>query len=251
MTGESRQSRNVRSLYPELGAGGFTRVDGTVAFYTRVNALLDPGMTVLDFGAGRGAQLFDQSSRYRNELSKIQGKVKRLIGVDVDPTVRENPFLDEAHVIDTQSPLPFASDTFDLIYADWVLEHVDTPEHFVALAHNVLKPGGWFCARTPNRWGMTGIGANLIPNRFHDLLLSYLQPDREVRDIFPTVYKMNTLGDVRKYFEIAKWENFSYTFNPEPPYLQHFKPLMYLAKLLFHFAPSAMANDLHIIVRRL
>ena len=250
MTGESKQSRNVRSLYPELGAGGFTRVDGTVAFYTRVNALLDPSMTVLDFGAGRGAQLFDQSSRYRNELSKLQGKVKWLIGVDLDPAVTKNPFLDEAHVIDGESSLPFAPDTFDLIYADWVLEHVVSPEKFVAMVHSVLKPGGWLCARTPNRWGMTGISANLIPNRLHDRILSGLQPDREARDIFPTMYRMNTLRTLRKCFGIAQWDDFSYTFNPEPPYVQRFKPLMHLAQIFLRVAPSAMATDLHVFVRR-
>lgn len=48
-----------RQLYPESGAGGFSRVDGTVEFYTRVNALLSPDAVVVDLGAGRGKQSED------------------------------------------------------------------------------------------------------------------------------------------------------------------------------------------------
>ena len=36
--------------YPETSYGGFTGVDGTMAFYLRVNALIEPSSHVLDFG---------------------------------------------------------------------------------------------------------------------------------------------------------------------------------------------------------
>ncbi|OWY62641.1 hypothetical protein B7486_57335, partial [cyanobacterium TDX16] len=44
----------LRRLYPEVGAGGFSRSDGTVEFWSRVQALVTPGAHVLDLGAGRG-----------------------------------------------------------------------------------------------------------------------------------------------------------------------------------------------------
>ena len=39
-------------------------MDGTIEFYTRVNMLLESDMTVLDFGAGRGAALKDGEYSY-------------------------------------------------------------------------------------------------------------------------------------------------------------------------------------------
>lgn len=41
-------------MYPEIGAGGFSSIDGTVEFYGRVSSLVKDDSVVLDFGAGRG-----------------------------------------------------------------------------------------------------------------------------------------------------------------------------------------------------
>jgi hypothetical protein len=46
-------------FFPETRFGGFTYVDGTVNFFTRVNALLEPGSVVLDVGCGRGGYVAD------------------------------------------------------------------------------------------------------------------------------------------------------------------------------------------------
>ena len=48
-----KENTNIEAnWFPEVGAGGFTSLDGTIEFYTRINALLAPDMAVLDFGGG-------------------------------------------------------------------------------------------------------------------------------------------------------------------------------------------------------
>jgi hypothetical protein len=42
-------------FYPESRLDGLTAIDGTVAFYKKVNALINPASVVLDLGCGRGA----------------------------------------------------------------------------------------------------------------------------------------------------------------------------------------------------
>jgi hypothetical protein len=44
-------------FFPEIGAGGFSRIDSTIQFYERINSLVDPDFVLLDFGAGRGRSL--------------------------------------------------------------------------------------------------------------------------------------------------------------------------------------------------
>lgn len=81
-----------RRVYPEVAAGGFTGVDGTVEFYTRVNALLRPDMVVVDYGAGRGRFMEDESAPLRRDLCNLQNKVAKVVGLDLDDVVLSNPF---------------------------------------------------------------------------------------------------------------------------------------------------------------
>lgn len=45
--------------------------------------------------------------------------------------------------------MPFAADTFDLLVANHVLEHVKALDHALAEIHRVLKPGGYAIVQTP------------------------------------------------------------------------------------------------------
>ncbi len=51
-----------QEFYPETKIGGFTDVDGTLIFYSHIAALLKTDFSVLEFGAGRGANVFETQS---------------------------------------------------------------------------------------------------------------------------------------------------------------------------------------------
>jgi SAM-dependent methyltransferase len=241
-------SRNRIAFFPECAAGGFSRRDGSIDFYSRVSSLVNPGSVVLDYGAGRGARFSDDG--YRARLANLKGRVARLVGADVDEIVLKNPYVDEAYVIELDTPLEFADATFDLIYSDWVLEHIATPELFAAEVHRLLKPGGWFCARTPNRWGIKGIGANLLPNHLHAKIMSRLQPGRQEIDVFPTTYLMNTRRRLRRFFPPSQWDDFSYMHSPEPVFLARSKVAFGLSLVYLRLAPDGLASNLHVFMRK-
>lgn len=246
-----KAKKNLMRRFPEIGAGGFTRFDGSIEFFTRVNALVDERSIVLDFGAGRGRQMHDDpSALYRSRLARLKGRVAHIAGADVDEAVLDNPFLDESHLIKPGEALPFPDAHFDLIYADWVLEHVAEAESFADQVRRVLKPGGWFCGRTPNRWGFTGLGATLIPNHFHAKLLKRLQPGRQEEDVFPTAYRMNTLRHIRKYFDSSEWLNYSYLHTPEAGYVQTSRSALRFAETFLRHAPQFMGTNVHVFVRK-
>lgn len=237
-------------FFPESEVGGYTHIDGTVDFYSRVNALLAPDMTVLDLGAGRGAQIADGTSPWRNKLQKLQGKCRHLIGADVDPVVRTNPYLDEAIVIGNDGRVPVDDASIDLIYSDWVLEHVDEPRAFASEIARILKTGGWLCARTPNRWGYIGLGTNLIPNRFHVGMLKFLQPSKKAEDTFPTRYKLNTKRRLHEAFPSNTWDVLVYSHTPEPTYFGNSKFAWALVILVMKFLPAPFAPVLHVFARK-
>lgn len=152
MSKEATRDDVIARLYPEVVAGGYARQDGFVDFYVRVRSLLTPDSVVLDFGAGRGEWTDPDTPPVFRDLRDLQSKAARVVGVDVDSAVLDNTSLDEAYQVDPAGRLPFEDETFDLVLADYVLEHVD-PDDAASVAAElgrVLKPGGWLCARTPN-----------------------------------------------------------------------------------------------------
>ena len=237
-------------LYPEARVGGFSRLDGQVEFYTRINALVDDTSRVLDFGAGRGQWAVDPMPNMSKRLRMLRGRVAEVVGTDVDPAILSNPALDEARVVSLGDPLPFEAERFDLVIADHVLEHVNA-EDAQDVADDIMRvlvPGGWFAARTPNKWGMIGIGARAVPNKWHVRALRRLQPDRKAEDVFPTRYTMNRRKDLRRLF--AGHDVTVYGHTSEPTYFGRSKVAWRLAAGLGRLTPPALAPTLMVFVQK-
>ena len=233
----------------EYRAGGFGRHDGDINFYGRVNALLFPSATVLEYGAGRGSFVGDPSS-YRRDLRMIRGKVAKVVGCDVDPVVLENGSVDEQVVISADGRLPFADGSFDIVVCDWVLEHIERPKGFESEMYRILKPGGWFCGRTPNRWGLTGMVVRMVPDWLEKRALKLVWPERSDEDVFPKFYRLNTWQALKTNFPEARWINASYGHNGEPKYHGNRWILFRLMALWNALAPEFMATDLFYILRK-
>jgi SAM-dependent methyltransferase len=247
LTGDPNQA-----LYPETRAGGFSRVDGTVEFYVRVNALLaamGPEAVVLDYGAGRGAFTGDPVS-FRRDIRILKGKARRVIGIDVDEAVLQNQAIDEAHVVAPGQALPLADQSVDLIVSDSTLEHVVDPEWTASELDRVLRPGGWFCARTPNRSGYIGLGARAVPNRFHVSFLRRLQPVKRPEDTFPVAYRLNTPNDLKRWFPASRYEHTVYAADNEPAYVGRSILAARLSQLAFAVTPPQFRSILYVFLHK-
>ena len=138
-----------RRFYPEP-------VDEHERFDRMVRRYLQPDAVVLDAGAGRGV-MFPYDHRLH---------VARMVGVDVDPAVLENPNVHEATIADL-SHLPYANDEYDVVFSKFVFEHLERPASVLRELHRVLRPGGHLLIHTPNRWHYVTIAAALTPTRIH------------------------------------------------------------------------------------
>lgn len=236
--------------FPEVSAGGFTSLDGTVEFYNRVNALLTKEMTALDFGAGRGAALTDGDCAYKRSLMTLRGKVRRVIAADVDPVVSQNPGADETVVLQPDQVLPFADGAFDLIVSDFVFEHIADPALVASELRRILKPGGWICARTPNRYCLISLVTRLVHNSKHSLILRQVQPERQSIDVFPTVFKLNSKRAIKAWFPPAAFDNFTYRYEAEPSYFFNRRAVFALMLLINWLTPPAMKSGLFVFLRK-
>ncbi len=117
----------------------------------------------------------------------------RICGVDLDPRVVDNPMLDEGQVADAGG-IPWPDATFDLVFADNVLEHL--PDPLDCLPRNRPRPQTRrrvFLFKTPNKTHYMPTIARLTPHRFHPFVNRIR--GRAEADTFPTRYRANTYSD--------------------------------------------------------
>lgn len=146
----------------------------------------------LDYGAGRG----------NVEEMNFKGIVKFVAGIDPEEEIYKNPYLDEAKQLDIISnKIPYEDNTFDMVFSDNVMEHIQNPDLVLSEVFRVLKPGGCFLYKTPNKWHYMPIIARLTPTWFHRFY-NKLRGRDEI-DTFPTVYKLNSTGDLKIHASIS------------------------------------------------
>lgn len=240
----------LERFYPESCFGGFSDIDGTVQFYSRVNALLRSHMTVLDVGCGRGSGLINDPIKFRRELRKLRWKCHKIIGIDVDRAADQNPGIDEFRVINDGVAWPIANGSVDLIVSDYVLEHIENPICYFDEVVRVLRPGGMYCARTSNRIGYVGLLASIIPKSRQLQVLRAVQRDRKELDIFPTYFRVNTVWEIRRLLNAVGLKGIVYGYEAEPSYLQFSMPVYMFGKYLHAITPSVFRTNLFIFARR-
>ena len=228
----------TESFFPESYFGGFTQADGTVAFYSRVNALIEPSFVLVDFGCGRGQHAEDAVSTHRR-LQCFKGRVAKVIGLDVDSAGQSNPTVDEFRKLASDQDWPLEDKSVNLVLCDSVLEHLATPEFFFKQARRVLADSGYLCIRTTNALSYVGIGSRLVPQRLHSAVLSRLQKSRDAQDVFPTLYRCNTIRSIRHQMSAHGFRAAVYGHTSEPLYLTFSKLAYALGVLHQRLMPRA------------
>ena len=202
-------------------------------FRQEVLALLEPGMVVLDLGAGRGAL---------QELN-FSGLGAKIWGADIDPVVMTNPNLDRAFVATGTELTGVPDESVDLVICCSVLEHVAEPEALLQEIRRILKPTGSFLAKTPNKFHYMPLIASLTPIGFHKVYNRWR--GREEVDTFPTLYRLNSRKAVEYYAARSGLRpQRIWTVEGRPEYLR-LTPITYLAGFIYErFVNSANLSSL-------
>ena len=139
---------------------------------------------VLDIGCGFDTKTLARLSGFR-------------VGIDLVSVESFAPAAGVRVLRASGEQLPFSDHAFDIACCRSVLEHVENPVALFNEVHRVLRPGGAFVFVTPNRWDYVSVASSIIPNRLHATLIQSITGRAEEKT-FPTLYRANTLGTIRR-----------------------------------------------------
>jgi len=157
-----------------------------------VAGLVTAGMSWLDVGGGRA--LFPNNVELSRALAQ---RCARLVGVDPDPTLAENPWVHEKVLggIDGYD----GKGAFDLVTLRMVAEHIAEPEACVRGVERALRPGGIAVVFTVSAYSPMPLLTRLAPMPLRHAVKGWLW-GTQPKDTFPTCFRMNTRSALQRLF---------------------------------------------------
>jgi hypothetical protein len=105
-------------------------------------------------------------------------------------------------------------ETFDLLTARMVVEHVNNPRAFVDALARLARPRALVVFLTVHRRSLTALAASWSPMAVHHWLKRRLWRSHE-SDTFPTVYRMNDRKTLRRLMSEAGFDEAMFKVLPD------------------------------------
>jgi SAM-dependent methyltransferase len=171
------------------------------AYEEELGRYVNPSNDWLDLGCGKRIL---PAWRLTTEQALVR-QSKTLVGVDFDlQSLKDNTSIKQK-VRGHTSDLPFSESTVDLVTANMVVEHLDSPLSHFREVHRILRHSGLFLFHTPNAWGHPVLLSRMFPHSVKRSAARLLDGRCE-EDVFPTFYRANTRTQIRDLAERSGFE---------------------------------------------
>jgi SAM-dependent methyltransferase len=181
-----------------------------------VRAHLPPAGRLLDVGCGRGGL-----------VEQLAHPLRQMMGIDPDWLSLHEHRLNLPRAAAFSDDIPFAAGSFDVVFASWLLEHLERPSLTFNEIGRVLKPGGVFVFITPNGKHPLAL-LNRGLGRFARLQGRIVERfyGRASADTFPTYYRANETAVLHTLCQSAGLNLIELHTIPDPTYLA-FTPVLF------------------------
>jgi SAM-dependent methyltransferase len=148
---------------------------------------------------GQGRRALDLGARTGHQTRWLRARGYEVTSVDVDPV------FPDCIQVDANLPLPFADESFDLIWCSEVIEHLHEPKNVMDELKRVTKQGGTLILTTPNSYAwlfrfvaLFGLTPKRLQRKDHLQFFDIddirrLAPDAELYGYFPYALLKKTI----------------------------------------------------------
>lgn len=147
----------------------------------------------LDLGCGR--RLLPKW-RQAHEADLLR-RARRFVGTDLDLDSLKDNTAAQLRIMAEAGQLPFREDSFDLVSANMVVEHLEMPDQQFLEISRVVKESGRIVFITPNAAGFPTLLTRWFPDGMKRWGARVLE-GRAGKDVFPTHYRLNSVDAIAR-----------------------------------------------------
>jgi 2-polyprenyl-3-methyl-5-hydroxy-6-metoxy-1,4-benzoquinol methylase len=175
-------------------------------YFETLSRVLSANARWLDVGCGHNVF----GSWMVKEEQQTVSSAGSVVGIDLDGASIKQHKTIANRVLCTLDNVPFAPDSFNVVSANMVVEHLENPVAALQTVSSVLAPSGIFVFHTTNRRNPLIRIAAHTPQGLKNKL-TWLLEKRAAEDIYPTWYRFNLPDQIIAAAAAANFEIVSLT----------------------------------------
>ena len=180
---------------------------------------------VLDIGCGSKSDI-GRYLKERNTQAIIHG-------ADLDDYALKNQDVDRLFICDA-ADMPFDDGTYDIVFSQFLLEHVESSEKTISSIARVMAKEGLATLIIPNPTSIEGTVTRLTPYSFHVYFKNKVELSNTASDdTFPTLFDFKSVKRLKKQMEAAGFKDVEAVFVPEVYFRFRFRPILVRLALLY------------------
>ena len=168
--------------------------------------------TVLDIGCGRG---LDGSVSLQSEIASAADHpsgIGQMWGCEPDTSIQSGVYFHQVFPNTLEESI-IPQNSVHVAYSSFVIEHIYDPAGFFNKIHECLVEGGIFLGITDYRWSFFSTMSQVMEwTKLKELYLNRLRGKRgeDRYENYPTYYRANTVGAVKRYAPLFRKHHFAY-----------------------------------------
>ena len=190
---------------------------------------------ILDIGCGRKSDIA--------RFFKGSGISATVHGADLDPYSLENKDVEQVFICDA-ADMPFEEGTYNLVFSQFLLEHVQDSLTTVKSIARVTAKDGLVTLLIPNPTSPAAIVTKLTPFWFHIFFKRRIQGyDYVSEDTFPTVFDFKSVKNLKGQMAEAGFKEVEAVFIPEVYFRFRLRPVLGRLAILYTRMITALKLD--------